>query len=189
MIRHALVPIRDFSGMTRLSPLFSAEQRRSIAMSLATHVSDTCHAAGFEVRIVSASDDVRAWSSARGWTTIDDHGPDLSTAMSHAVRVVPGPWIVVHADLPLIDADILRRVGSEADTAGTALAPSLDGGTNVIASVGPYAFAFGPDSFTAHLARSPSASVVIDRRLALELDVPAHAVALSRAGLMPSLDS
>ncbi len=187
MTRIAIVPIRDFSGMTRLSPLFSDDERRATAISLATRVGEACARAGTSVAVLSADDEVRAWATSHAWRTIEDHGHDLSTAVHYAVTAIDDPWMVVHADLPLVDPDALLRVARAADVAGTSLSPSLDGGTNVIASTGEFPFAFGPDSFTAHLAARPSASVLVDRQLALELDTPSHALALRRTGLMPSL--
>jgi len=84
------------------------------------------------------------------------------------------PWVVLHADLPLVTGNALRAIVAAAG-AGPVIAPSYDGGTSALGDSGTERrrhFAYGPASFQAHLARSPAAQVIVDYRLAIDVDRP-----------------
>jgi 2-phospho-L-lactate guanylyltransferase len=187
MTRSAIIPIRDFRGMTRLAPVFDAEVRGELGRRLASVAVTAAAKAGCQPVIVSADEVVIDWAASVGVAVALDAGDSLSSAVARASESLDH-WMVLHADLPLVSADALRLVLSASVTSGFAIAPSLDGGTNVIAGSGPFRFSFGPDSFMRHLAWQPSAVVVVDPRLALELDTPSHAAALSTIGALSSLD-
>lgn len=187
-MRHALIPMRDFDGMTRLIPAFEPTKRRDFSIALANRVLGACQAAELTVMIVTSDGDVEAWARASGVATLVDPGRGLSAAVTGAVAAIgDDPWLVIHADLPTVNAEAIRLMGRGFDEAGTAIAPSLDGGTNAIASEGTFRFSFGPGSFHRHLAHRPDAAVVVDARLAIELDTPGHAQALRTLALLPSL--
>jgi 2-phospho-L-lactate guanylyltransferase (CobY/MobA/RfbA family) len=137
--------------------------------------------------IVTPDSDVRSWAKSNNLGVLDDPGAGLNVASSLAVDAINGrPWMVAHADLPNVTAVSLTRV-AEAAGDGTALVPSIDGGTNVIAHTGSFPFSFGPGSFHRHLASFPDAVVLPGAALSMDVDTPAHLVALARTGAAPSL--
>jgi len=176
--------------MTRLDGVLNATERRSLSLWLASQTIDATRDALMHPTIVTSDDDVTHWARSHGADVARDVPPGLSASVSAAVSALEGaPWLVVHADLPLVDADSLAGLGFEADEHRWSIAPSLDGGTNVIAGTGAMSFSYGPDSFHRHLALLPSAAIVVDRRLALELDTPSHMAVLSTLGFLPSLSA
>lgn len=146
----------------------------AIAARTAALVAD---AAG-DVVIVTGDPGVARWAEARGHDVVDEHtarGHGLDRAARavavHATRR-SRPWAIVHADLPLVSSADLAAV-FEAARDGCAIAPSYDGGTNVLAHRGDdLRFAYGPGSFHRHLAAAPGAAVVIRPGLAFDLDTP-----------------
>lgn len=176
--------------MTRLSPSLGAPQRRDLSIVLALRSVAAASDAGLRVTVLTADDAVSLWAADIGVSVARDRGDDLSEAVAHHVATLDlEPWLVLHADLPAVDGAAIKRVADASERAMTALAPSLDGGTNVIASAGPFPFAYGPGSFHRHLAARPTAEIVVDRRLALEVDTPDHVRTLGTLGLLPSLTS
>jgi 2-phospho-L-lactate guanylyltransferase len=187
MMRTALIPIRDFSGMTRLSGVLSLPQRAALSRDLAELTIGTSHAAGLAPVVVTSDSDVATTARASGAHIVSDAGTGLNGTVTSAVHDLDAPWVVVHADLPLLDSEVLAVVARIADERGHAICPSIDGGTNVIAGTGRFSFSYGPGSFTRHLALVPAAGIVADRRTALEVDTPGHLAALRRLHLVSSL--
>lgn len=187
MTRTAIIPVRDFHGMTRLASAFSAAARTELARRLASISVIACAEADMKPMVLTRDAEVSSWAQQVGVEVTLDRGSSLSTAVQSAVEDHP-TWMVVHADLPLADGPAVTDAALAADSERFAVAPSLDGGTNLIAGSGRFGFSFGPGSFTRHLALAPTAAVLVDRRLALELDTPAHAAALSTIGGLSSLD-
>lgn len=156
---------------------------------IAARTVDAALEAGFSVGVVTDSPEVVAWSEVRGVETIrepSDEPPGLDRAARAAARHAHGldlPWAIVHGDLPLVTGHDLRSISDELPPGGVVLAPSYDGGTNVLAGYGSrFPFAYGPGSFRRHLARAAHSPirVVVRRGLALDLD---SARDLSTAGL------
>lgn len=176
----AVVPLRSFdTAKTRLDPGVSPDARRRIAAAVADRVVDACRQSGWEIVVVSGAPDVTAWCAERGLARIDDPGKGLDAAALAGVSRSTGPWLVAHGDLPLIVAEDLAGIGDGATTGTTVLAPSRDGGTNVIAGRGPFRFSYGPGSFVRHLGRSPAPRrVVVRTGLAVELDTSADLAAV-----------
>lgn len=181
-----IVPIRDFEGMTRLTSVLEANQRSSLARTLAAAIVTAGRQAGLHVSVVTADDTVSAWVIDQGVGLIVDPGRGLSAAASEAVEHVQGPWLLAHADLPAVNASALAAVANLAKR-NTVLAPSMDGGTNLIAHNGPFPFSFGEGSFHRHLAAAPDANVVASAALSIEVDTPAHLNALNASRYAPSL--
>ncbi|MCB1245799.1 MAG: NTP transferase domain-containing protein [Acidimicrobiia bacterium] len=188
MTRVAIVPIRDFHGMTRLASVVDQPARGVMARSLAETALRAADRAGLDPIVLTGDADVRAWATTHGITVAPEIGHGLSEVVERAVTD-HADWLVLHADLPLVDAEALDLLvtGASRSPISMSMAPSMDGGTNAIAGSGPFRFAFGPGSFTTHLAAIPQATVVSDRRLALEVDTPTHVDALSAIGLLGSL--
>jgi 2-phospho-L-lactate guanylyltransferase len=170
---HAVIPIRGFSSAkTRLGPTVPPTERAELARLTATRVVGACDDAGFEVVVVSSDPDVAAWGDHR-CLVIQDPDDGLDAATRAGVDVAEGPWVVVHADLPLLDAATMRTVAALLQEGRSVAAPSRDGGTNLMGSTVPVSFAYGPGSFHRHLARLPRpAAVLVDPKTLIELDTP-----------------
>lgn len=182
-----VVPIRSFTGMTRLGGRLDADERAALTSTLAARVLRAGAEAGLEPWVVTSDRQVGTWAQDRSFPVVNDPGMGLDAAADAGVCAVgDGPWLVVHADLPLVDASALSRAASILDT-GAVIVPSIDGGTTVIGGTGPFAFSYGPGSFHRHLARRPAAVVWIDPALMIDIDTIAHLDALVTLGSMPSL--
>jgi 2-phospho-L-lactate guanylyltransferase len=174
--------------MTRLSSDLTANQRHALSTSLASVAVKAALGAGLRVVVVSSDPEVRAWATVNGAESIDDRGSGLSESVTAAVGLLgDDTWLVVHADLPLLDSDTMVRLAGLVATGGSVVCPSLDGGTNIIGGSGPFEFSYGPGSFTRHLAERVGATVVVSKALAIEVDTADHHAALSALGYMPSL--
>lgn len=186
--RTALIPVRDFGGMTRLGRAISSEQRRSLSRSLADLAVAALADTSMTVLVLTADQDVTTWAGGHGLRVIKDAQEGLSAAVTAAVAEYALPhWLVMHADLPLVTAASLGDLSLDADERGYALAASVDGGTNVIAGTGPFRFAYGAGSFHRHLSLIPGAAVVTDPALAVEIDTEVHLAAFRSGTLLPSL--
>lgn len=173
--------------MTRLAGVLEPDQRRSLSISLATRAVNAATTARLQVIVVTSDLAVQEWALGR-CDVVADVGVGLSSVVTNAVQHHALPeWLVLHADLPCVDADHLGRFAETASRDGAAIVPSLDGGTNVIAGTGPFEFVYGPGSFHANLARMPRARVSASSALSLEIDTPGQFAALVGLGLAPSL--
>ena len=76
--------------------------------------------------------------------------------------------MILHSDLPLLTAHDLRALIAT----DTAIAPSSDGGTSAIMSVHEIEFAYGASSFSRHLPRLQSPTVVARTGLLHDVDAP-----------------
>ena len=182
-----LLPIRGFDGKTRLAGALEAPERRAVLEEMSLRAVKVGLEAGLRVQVVTPSEDVRSWAEELGATATGDAGAGLTGACAAAVDGLSGePWIVAHADLPLVTAEALGTV-IEALGTGTVLVPSKDGGTSIIAGRGPFPFAYGPGSFHRHLAADPTATVLTVPELSVDLDSADDLVTLSALGLAPTL--
>lgn len=175
----AIIPIRSLDGKSRLASHLDPAARTSMIRDLAVRV--IAASAGVSTRVVVVSRDPAVASLARDLDaqTVADPGTGLDAAATAGVDAADGaPWIVLHGDLPLVTSLAIAPVAERACAGRTVLVPSLDGGTNVLAHTGAFAFSFGPGSFHRHLAHRPDADVVVDPRLGIDLDTPTHASAL-----------
>lgn len=179
----AAVPVkRFFVAKRRLSPLLAAETRSRLGRDLAAHTMTTVAAAGAEVVALAADEEVADWARERGWPARVDRDGGLDGAADSAVVEAVSrqrPWLIVHADLPLLRPDDIG-VALEALTGGDSpIAPSDDGGTSLIGGRGAFRFSYGPGSFHRHLGRLASPRVIVRLGLALDLDGPADLAAAS----------
>lgn len=181
----AIVPIRSFNGMTRLATELTPSERGALSQHLADVVVDAASEAGLDVVVVSDDLDVRRWARAKGARPVDDRGSGLSDSVSGVVTDLDdGPWIVLHADLPLVNPAVVAAIAREVAAGLSVVCPSLDGGTNVIGGRGSFTFDYGPGSFTRHLAKLPGARVLSELALAIEVDTVDHYRALSKLGYL-----
>lgn len=171
----AIVPIKPFAtAKQRLAGELDDVRRRALAAMTASHVVAICHAAGLAVTVVTADDGVAAWSAERGCRTLEDPGAGLNRAVAAAVEAIAGPWIVVHADLPLLREREVRRAVDEVEGGRAVLAPSRDGGTNLMGIPEPIEFAYGRSSFTRHLAATAHLErrVIVSPGTVIDIDGP-----------------
>ncbi len=181
----AVVPIRSFDGMTRLTEALSTEERFALMRRLAERTCTTIAEAGASVVIVTGDDEVRSWASESGFSLVDEPDPPgLDAAAAAGMARADGAWMVVHADLPAIEAEDLDTTMSLLGSRSV-LAPSHDGGTSLIAGSTPaFPFSYGVGSFQRHLAAVPDAAVLIRPGLALDLDRVSDLEALRGLGYL-----
>ncbi|MCL1593079.1 MAG: NTP transferase domain-containing protein [Actinomycetia bacterium] len=176
----AVVPIRDFAGMTRLATVLTGDQRRRLSERLAAGVLDATIEAGLRPLVVTSSKVVWRWAVSRSIPTCDDSGDGLSAAAATGIACGGDrPWIVLHADLPLATASAIRSI-ADASQHSAVIVPSQDGGTSVLSGYGRFPFAYGPGSFHRHLASVPTARVMVLPALSIDIDTPDHLEALPR---------
>ncbi len=170
----AVIPVKSFVlGKQRLADALDPGRRAALARELADHVATTVSDAGVMPLIVTADANVAEWATRAGFPSAADPGVGLDAAASAGVAWADqanSDWLVLHADLPLIDTDDITAL-SRALENGPVIAPSSDGGTSAIGTRGrPHDFSFGPASFHRHLKMFPEARVVTRRGLLLDID-------------------
>jgi len=176
----AAIPIKPFGvAKQRLSSRLDARHRSEIGRAVAAHTAAAATDAGALVAIVTGDSGVERWARRLGYLvvseTLSGHaGLDgaAASAVMEAMRR-QRPWAVIHADLPLVTPSALNGVFA-ASPAGTVIVPSYNGGTNIVAGNGSgFRFAYGPGSFSRHLATNRQVTVHTDPHLALDLDTTA----------------
>lgn len=176
MTRIVAIPVKPFgAAKKRLSDVLSAEQRQALSMELARRTANAAIAAGAAPLILSADDAVSEWAAGQGYDVLLDEGSSLDEA-AHAATLFANkePWVICHADLPLLRSQDLAGAIRLMAHGSWVLAPSSDGGTSLIGGIGQFDFAFGPGSFHRHLARLAHSTlhVVTSVGTLLDLDVP-----------------
>lgn len=185
----AVIPVKSFQfGKQRLSSELSDQRRREIGAALAEHTVAVAEDADLLPVIVAGDPEVAEWSLRAGIPVVQDPGQGLDAAARIGADWADtggSAWLVLHADLPLLDradAEVLR---DRLEAGSPVIAPSADGGTSALGSTGSFAFAYGPGSFHRHLARLRGAEIVARVGLLHDLDSPgdlASALAHPRGG-------
>lgn len=192
-----IVPVKPFAlGKSRLAPLFSAEERSTLARELLVQTLKTVAVVKQIGGIITISRDESALMLARscGASTLIEAPVPAQTAadpeagLNHALRqacavaVARGAdaVLVLPADLPLLtpyDIEALIHLSADHNPC-VVLAGSGDGGTNALLVRPPHVidFAYGPQSLQRHQARANAAGVTVhlvdSATLALDLDSP-----------------
>ena len=174
-------PPRLRDAKTRLGSL-DAGRRQALAQAVATHVITTCRAAGFEVLVVTGAPEVSAWCEALAIPVVADPGHGLDGAAEAGIAAAGsacGRWCT--ATCPCSPPPTSPMLPGVPELGPRCLAPSRDGGTNLIASTGGFPFRYGPGSFARHLGAAPDRSpqVMVTVGLAVEIDTPADLAAAS----------
>lgn len=183
----AIIPIRTFEGMSRLSRCLEPVARGHIGRKLADRVAGAATGAGLAVTVVTSDADVVRW--AHDWNIDSLAEPDLGGLDNAAAAAVASTesdrWLIVHADLPAIASDDLHAAAALVEKCAV-LAPSHDGGTSLIGGSGnTFPFQYGPGSFRRHLAALHGrAAVLVRPGLALDLDRPWDLAAFERLGYL-----
>jgi len=180
----AVIPLKGFAvAKGRLAPLLDQQQRSSLARETAGHVLRACAEGGFDIMVVTGDEVVKAWAVENSATVIPDPSQGLDAACRVAIEQCDGPWIIVHGDLPLLDGAAMAYAHTTLSSGGSVIAPSRDGGTNLLGAIDPVRLSYGPGSFHRHLgALSGLATVYVDLKTLIELDTPGD---LSAAAGLP----
>lgn len=176
MLNTVIIPVKSFTmGKRRLAAAIDAGTRASLVRGLAERVASTVASIGLTPLIVTAEPEVAEWSTRAGFPSLPDPGTGLDEAARVGVEWVrnlsPG-WMILHSDLPLVDAADVRALVSGLETRGEVIAPSADGGTSAIGSREVFPFSFGLSSFHRHLRRLDQPAVLARPGLLLDLDSP-----------------
>jgi len=192
----AVVPVKDLRGTkSRLAPILDPGARAGLTLYMMGRVVAAIREAGIEdVCVVSPDVIVLDEAQRRGATPLVQESRGLNPALEEGRRRVldlgAQTLLIFPADLPLLDAADVRAVLEAAD--GTSVVISPDGarsGTNTLLIRPPDAlpFAFGPESFEAHLgaARKRGLDVRVCERphLAFDLDTAGDLTRLRKTGV------
>ncbi|HEY7705248.1 MAG TPA: 2-phospho-L-lactate guanylyltransferase [Acidimicrobiia bacterium] len=178
------IAIRSFDhAKLRLRQAMPDEVRRQTVAEMARRTAAAVEEAGMTLAVLSADEEVGGWARGNGLLLLE-HGAETlngaGAALVGAAEAGQRPWAVIHADLPLIDADDLRAAARHIEEGRAVIAPSADGGTNLIGTPGTSVeFAYGPGSFRRHLARLGALDPIVltSSGLAFDLDLPDDLVA------------
>ena len=173
----AAVPVKSFwAAKQRLATAVAPEGRIALSQEMARRTCTLVAEAGAAPLVLAADVEVAKWAQSLALEVILDGCSDLNHAAREAVAIASGrPWLLIHADLPLLDLEVLSILMAGVDRGGSVIAASRDGGTPALgASLTEFDFSYGPSSFKRHLRRlAPhDPTVVIDPRLAIDLDDP-----------------
>lgn len=174
-----VVPVKPFaSGLTRLSEILDQSQRANVARALAELCLQATIRSGLEAAVVCTDPAMQAWATSLGALAIeeDDRRPPgvdrAAIAGSTFASRMGRPWIVLHADLPLIRPADLESLAAGMSHHDSVIAPSYDGGTAALGGRGDgFAFSYGPGSFRRHLAASAAHHPLIVFRPGLAMDI------------------
>lgn len=179
----AVVPVKDLRGTkSRLAPVLNPGARAGLTLYMMGRVVSALREAGIDdVCVVSPDRVVLNEAQRRGAIPLLQESRGLNPALEEgrrrALDLGASTLLVLPADLPLLDAGDVRAVLEEAgEEPSVVISPEgARTGTNALLLRPPDAmpFAFGPDSFEAHLeaARSRGLDVRICERCHLAFDL------------------
>lgn len=196
------IPIKPFGvAKQRLHPLVTAEARSVLGKAIAARTAAMAQLAEVDVVIVTGDDGVGHWSGNLGLSTIREGAPGsglngAARALRNYAHSMGQPWLLLHADLPLIQPpDIAALVGPLLAGTGV-ISPSYDGGTSALGNAAEAIFSYGAGSYHRHLRSLTDATVVVRPGLAFDLDTAADLGEISRhrdgewiLGLLAAIDS
>jgi len=182
----AAVPLKPFAAAKgRLAATLSVEARRRISQELATRTIAALRDAGAAPLVLAADDEVEEWARRQQIPVTTEQGSSLNGAAQAAAATAAaadGAWLICHADLPLIGGEVVSRVVTTLASGRPIIAPSADGGTNLLgAALSRFDFAYGTGSYHHHLRRlTPHQPLIlVHPALAIDLDQPADWQALA----------
>ena len=180
------VPVKPFqAAKQRLAAVLAPDLRVALSQGLAQRTCQTLVAAGAETVVLAADEDVADWADGLGFEAVLDQGFDLNQAAAAALQSLrkDRSWLICHADLPLLNDAALAPVMAALASGRPVIAPSRDGGTTLLGgSLRRFRFSYGPGSFHGHLrSLAPhDPRIVVDARLAIDLDEPSDLEAARR---------
>ena len=168
----AIVPLKAAAERkTRLAGALDNGAHVALTVDMATHVIATLAGVAEigSIRVLSPAPE-----GIPGTVWEADFGQGLNAELDRVCATLAGtPVLIVHADLPLLQAEDVNALIAAADSAGAAIASDRHGtGTNALAMrcAAPVGFAFGADSFARHRQRLPGAVSVSRDGLAIDID-------------------
>ncbi|HKZ21480.1 MAG TPA: 2-phospho-L-lactate guanylyltransferase [Acidimicrobiia bacterium] len=174
------VPVKPFrSAKNRLAKEMTIPQRRLLAEHLGERTLAAVAEAGMEAMVLAADEEVAVWAKSLGYRALLDPGSDLNSAARAAADLAATegrPWLLIHSDLPLINAPALAQTLAALNSGRPVIAPSPDGGTPLMGWRGvELAFKYGPGSFGRHIRQLAAHQplVATDFRLMFDIDRPA----------------
>lgn len=174
----ALVPLKlGPERKSRLAGQLALAAREALADELAAHVLSVLKLSPAIARTIVLAP--RPFAGAE-WR--QDEGRGLNNELAAAREELGLPLLVVHGDLPLLQASDIKALTDAAANSGAAFAPDRHGGgTNAVALARPvpFRFAFGPGSAAAHRAQAVELRTA---GLALDIDTPEDIAAAQAAG-------
>ena len=151
-----VIPFAGAEGKTRLHA--SPEVRSALAAAMFGDVLSACVAFG-PTRVVTPDDTAADLALEAGAEAVEDPGAGQGAAVAAALGGVPGPGVVVNADLPCITPADLRALVE----AMPALVAASDGTTNALSLPSSELFAplYGAGSAARFRARTGAVSVAL----------------------------
>ena len=194
---YAVVPVKDLQGTkSRLAPILDPGARAGLTLYMMGRVVRAILEACVEdVCVVSPDRMVLEEARRRGATPLvqESHGlnPALEEGRRRALDLGASALLVLPADLPLLEAeDVLAVLKGAGEGPSVVISPDATrSGTNALLIQPPdvLPFAFGTDSFEAHLgtARGRGLDVGICERphLAFDLDTAGDLAQLRKSGV------
>ena len=183
------IPIKPFGiAKARLRPVLDAIQRSLMGKAIAGHTIAVAQKTGAQVAVVTADDGVAEFAEGLGATVIrEEPGVGINGAaalVTDRAGEAGVPWLMLHADLPLLTPLDLEAALDRFRPGGYVIAPSYDGGTALLMGEEAFAFSYGPASYHRHLAAAgENAEVVVRTGLALDLDTPQDLEAMEQLGV------
>nr|MBA2535653.1 2-phospho-L-lactate guanylyltransferase [Rubrobacter sp.] len=156
----AVVPVKDLrETKSRLAPILDPGARAGLTLYMMGRVVAAVREAGIEdVCVVSPDAIVLDEAQRRGATPLVQESRGLNPALEEgrrrALDLGAQILLIFPADLPLLDPGDVRAVLQAADGPSVVISPDgVRSGTNTLLIRPPDAlpFAFGPESFEAHL--------------------------------------
>jgi 2-phospho-L-lactate guanylyltransferase len=192
----AVVPVKDLRGTkSRLAPILDPGARAGLTLYMMGRVVAAVREAGIEdACVVSPDAIVLDEAQRRGATPLVQESRGLNPALEEgrrrALDLGAKTLLIFPADLPLLEVGDVRAVLASADGPSVVISPDgARSGTNALLIRPPEAlpFAFGPESFEAHLgaARKRGLDVKVCERphLAFDLDTAGDLTRLRKTGL------
>lgn len=182
------IPVKPFGvAKARLAGVLSAAERSQLGKAVARRTVSEARRTGATVAVVTGSETVARWAREIGAGVVPERQPGLDgaahTASEHAGEVGL-PWMILHADLPIVTTADLVVATTAWDRDRVVIAPSHDGGTSLLMGTGRFPFSYGAGSFHRHLAQAAGRAMVVVRTgLALDLDTPRDLVVARELGL------
>jgi 2-phospho-L-lactate/phosphoenolpyruvate guanylyltransferase len=192
----AVVPVKDLRGTkSRLAPILDPGARAGLTLYMMGRVVRAIARAGVEdVCVVSPDRMVLQEAKRRGATPLVQESRGLNPALEEGRRRALGlgasKLLVLPADLPLLDAaDVLALLQETGEGPSVVISPDgMRSGTNALLIQPPdvLPFAFGVDSFEAHLGavrlRGLDFRICERPHLAFDLDTAGDLTRLREAG-------
>ena len=190
----AVVPVNDLQGTkSRLAPILDPGARAGLTLYMMGRVVAAIRSSGVEdVCVVSPDRVVLHEAQRRGATPLAQESRGLNPALEEgrrrALELGASTLLVLPADLPLLGEEDVLAVLKASEGQAVVIAPDgARSGTNALLTRPPdiLPFAFGPDSFQAHLeaARKRNLEVKVCERshLAFDLDTAGDLARLKKS--------